>query len=120
MTDRARPKAVKKILPSEQKLSFAQRIIKQVNFQLKFQPREKPDKPKEYKPAIIEVTTEEQEQQQLIQSMTDWQRNQWARAGYKIAHVKKFAEMERPNHKVGALTNDQVKVENSVMWIGTL
>ena len=96
MTDRARPKAVKKILPSEQKLSFAQRIIKQVNFQLKFQPREKPDKPKKYAPAIIEVTTEEQKHQRLINSMTNWQRNQWARAGYKPGQVKKFAGFERP------------------------
>ena len=41
---------------------------------------------------------EKPEIQAQIQKMTNWQRNQWARAGYvcTLAAVRKFATMKRP------------------------
>lgn len=108
MADRQRPKAtqVKEVdwsLPN---------LIKAVNFNLKFRRNRRvyEDKPKARanvsqppkEPGGVEAAYQDVENTRhaLIAGMTNWQRNQWARAGYKNKHVRKFAEMKRPNRKV--------------------
>ena len=36
--------------------------------------------------------------QLVIKRMTDWQRSQWARAGYPKNRIGEFAELRRPGH----------------------
>ena len=54
-------------------------------------------KKSESKRKKIESTKEEIKQFELVNSMSNWQRKQWARAGYphKLPQLKKFANMER-------------------------
>ena len=44
------------------------------------------------------------EQSKLLNKMTNWQRNQWGKAGmsYDIETVKHYAALQRPSNKVRA------------------
>ena len=104
MSDRARPKATKsKLVPFT-----IDRLVKAVNFNLKFKRRgpahddtasPKVETVPEAKTAKVAHDTVVDPHQRIINSMTNWQRTQWARAGYKLKDTKSFAELQRPNHK---------------------
>lgn len=38
------------------------------------------------------------EEQRIINAMTNWQRNQWAKAGYRKGNILKYVNMVRPSH----------------------
>ena len=66
-------------------------------------------RPVQTSPTIqIAETEENDEYNRLINSMTNWQRNQWARAGYsqKIERLRYFAGLRQARGEAGRIEFD--------------